>query len=343
MTSEPSQKILDRVAKMLDLMNNPAASEGEIANANELIQRTCQEYNLTLSQVEAARGPTGGPVEKREKKLTDFRAMYEYQTTIMRSLAESNFCLWHIKKVFEPHPKAPAMWYRGEYLNGRMSKHHQLVGREVNVMITSQTYQYLLDALRRACGDAGYDPRTTDGKRFLEGAASRISERLDERRRQRIAEQDAAKAARAPVGNGSGKELVLSDVYGSESDLNNDALNGFAPGTTAAERRAWHEKQERQDAERARLIAEGVNCDEAWYRSRGYGEERAKEMVLADAKLNARARGGRGTRSTGWTNADREYARKVNSTSYNAGRDAGASIGLDQQMGAADRKRLTRS
>lgn len=342
MTTEPNARVLERIAKMLDLMNNPAATEGEIANANEAIQRQLQDHNLTLSQVEAARESNAGPAEKREKKLTDFRAMYEYQTTLMRSLAESNFCLWHIKKVFEPHPKAPAMYYRGEYLNGRMSKHHQLVGRAVNVLVTGQTYQYLLDALRRAATDAGYDPRTTDGKRFLEGAASRLSERLDERRWQRVREADEAKAAR-PVGNGSGRELVLSDVYGSESDLNNDALNGYAPGTTAANRRAWHEKQERQDQQRSALIAAGVNEDEAWYRSRGYDEERAKQLATADAKSTGRGRGGRGTRGSNWTRSDEAHAKKVNSASYNAGRSAGARIGLDQQMGGADRKRLPRS
>jgi hypothetical protein len=202
------------------------------------------------------------------------------------------------------------------------TEQHQLVGREVNVRVTLQTYDYLSSTMNRIADEG----RFVGPKRalFCEGAVSRLCERLRESKRE----------ATAPKGNGTGRELVLADVYGTEADLNNDFLNNFPIGTTAAKRREVTERGARHQVEHDRLVAEGVPTTEAWYRAYGYGEK-----LVGLAKRWSRRTGGRG-RSQDWTQSDENRHRRVNSTAYLAGREAGSEIGLDGQLDATTRRRI---
>lgn len=334
-----TSNVLEKAKKLLAVRDGRGVTENEAAMAAEALQRLLQDHNLTLAQVEAAGGSSDEPT-KREKATTAHRAMYAYQQTLMEALAENNFCLhvirkefvrdrgWGAAKRYDPETK--------ETVTGHLEKRHVLVGRELNVAVTVQTYEYLVEALGRA---SPYDHRTTEGKRFLEGAATRVAERLREKRLERERESKAAEEARHAAANGSGKELVLSDVYGSESDLNNDALNGFPPGTTAARRRERIEKEAAQKAEHDRLVAEGLGDTEAWYRAYGYGANRAAELAADYDKWSRRRRGGRG-RTTNWTQSDRAHHAKVSSAAYKAGRSAGDQVGLDAQVGATKRRAI---
>jgi len=323
--------ILLRVKKLLALAHDGGATEAEAALAAAKVQEILQDHGLTLAQVESV-STDGAPREKRE---TTHRAMYEYQRDLMAALAANNFCLHHIAKVFVPHARRDTVtkFIDGERVTGYHEKRHLLVGRRLNVDVTTAIYEYLLVALRRA---NPYDHVTVDGKRFLAGAVARLTERLAERRREREA---ASAAAPTRAANGSGRELVLSDVYGTESDLNNDVLNGFPAGTTAAKRREQADRAARQEAEHDRLVAEGVDTTEAWYRAYGYEPERA---ALYAAKYNRRrARSGRG-RTRNWTAGDERHHEKVNSAAYQAGKAAGDAIGLDDQVAATERRRIGR-
>lgn len=287
------------------------------------MQELLQEYGLTLAQVEATGGETDAT--PREKLTTDRRAMYAWQRSLMSTLAENNFCLHKIVKV----RNAKALYSGGR---GLTSRSHLLVGRRINVEATQLSYDYLVEACRRQGADLGMDPKETrEWNLFLEGAVSRLTERLCEQRKEREAESIAT----VSTGNGTHREIVLSDVYGSEDDLNNDALNGFPAGTTAANNRKYKERQAAQRVEHDRLVAEGIPSDVAWYRAYGYGEHEA----AVKATEWSRRRAGRG-RKQSWTKADESYYRKINSASYKVGRRAGDDIGLNSQVGATATKKL---
>lgn len=331
--------VLVKIGKLLKLAQDQrGATEAERTIAAEHVQRLLQEHNLTLSEVEAQGG--SADTGTREKSLLDRRAMYQYQRQLMRVLADNHFCLHQIHRVFDPEGRSSRSKTKGRYNN-----RHFLIGRAVNVQATVMTYDYLTEAMRRAADEAGYDVRTAEGKTFLEGTVSRLQERLAARLAARLAEDEARKnSVIAPTGNGSHRELILSDVYGSETDLNNDLLNGFPAGTTAAKRREVEERRMRAQARHEELVAQGEDSTIAWYMVHGYGREEAAALAVSSAKAaNARSRpsrAGRGRTQT-WTQGDERRYAKVNSSAYRAGRAAGNDIGLDEQVGASARKKLT--
>jgi hypothetical protein len=333
MQTQTSDAVLDKIGKLLAMANNDGASENERNQAQDHVQRLLQFHNLSLSQVENHSGKPS--VEKREKAVLG-SAVRPWQVTIMQALAKSNFCLHQVS--MSPGQGQP--------------RRHFIIGRAVNTEATRLTYEYLLQALRRELAAAGYtetEPRVTsrgtkyskEGQWFLEGAANRLQERLVERRRQAERESREAEAARQAQGNGSGKELILTDVYGSEADLNNDALNNFPPGTTAAKRRTREEEEMKREAKKQELIAAGVEPTEALYRSYGYSIEQAQAWAAdVNKPSRSRGRGGRG-RTQNWTRGDRSHYRMINSEAYQSGKSVGGSISLDKQVGKSNQKRLT--
>lgn len=317
--ADNNETFLRRARKLLALAHDGGATEAEASLAAEKLQALLQDHNLTLAQVGAA--PAG---DRKAEKLD--RGAFGPHHAIMSVLAENNFCLYRTIKVKSVDPRAEHTGWR--------TKKHMLIGRAFNIEATVLMYDYLVAAAERCAADAGYGKRSQDRNLYLAGIESRLRERLVERRRQR---EQESRPAPAPQGNGTGRELILTDVYGSEADLNNDALNNFPPGTTAANRRKAEERQAARSAERDRLVAEGCDPDVAWYKVHGYSDENAKAAV----KRSNRRRGGRG-RSQNWTRGDEAHYRRINSAAYKAGRVAGAGVGLDDQVGADARKRLGR-
>jgi hypothetical protein len=328
-------KVLDRAAKFLAMRENRGASETEAAAAAEHLQRLLQEHNLTLSQVELHQDGGNTPVAKRVKEqlTAGLSRSRRWQMTLLEGIAKNNFCI--------------AVMQTRRTDSGKRAGQVSLVGREVNVASTKMTYDYIATVLLRAQKEyeatlPGLAEMTSNDKRekywfFMDGAVSRIIERLNEQRAQREAE-DAARAA--PSVNGTGRELVLSDVYGSEIDLNNDHLNGYPPGTTATRRRENEARVARQEAELERLVKEeGVTWIIAWYRSHGYDEHAAVEAAAEYEKQNRRA--GRHRHSAqNWSRRDESHYRKVASGAYKAGRVKGEEVGLDSQVGANTTKKL---
>lgn len=314
---------IQKLLRLADAARN--SSEAEATAAALKVQELLQEHGLTLAQIEAAGGESDGA--PRTKQMLDRRARYDYQIKLMRHLAQNNFCM-HLTRVVR---NEKALYSGGR---GKTSRNHLLVGRQMNVDVTISTYDYLIETITRLRNEAGYTGVTTDARNFMDGAVARITERLDEQRRAATKDKPAPAAA-----NGSHRELVLADVYGSEEDLNNDALYGFPAGTTATRKAEAKRKQDEQAAHWKELQEQGVEKWEAWYLAHGYGTEDAKFL---GSKFNKRQRrgGGRGYRGGHWTQGDEKHAQKVNSASYKAGRAAGDSIGLNSQVGAASRKRI---
>lgn len=316
-------RVLKMAAKLLAVQEGRGASEQEAAFAAEKLQQLLQDHNLTMSQVESEQGDGAAPVAARVKDSLELRTAksQEWRQVLLKGIANNNFCL------------AATSLYSG----GKVS----IVGRELNVNVTKMTYDYLAEAFVRTAKSQGLTRETKtrrDYVYFMHGAVSRVVERLDERRRQREAED--AERTQTPSGNGSHKELVLSDVYGSEADLNNDHYNRFPPGTTAARRRETVERTQRQTVEHDRLVAEGVDSTVAWYRAYGYSEEDATAQAVRFSRSSRRS-GRHSSRAQNWSRRDETEYRKVNSPAYKAGRQTGNDVGLDGQVGAGSTRRIT--
>jgi hypothetical protein len=327
--------ILDKVAKALKRTEDRGCTPEEAQSAAEFVQRLLQEHNLTLSMI--GDDDQGESPATREKRQLDRRAMYRYQRDLMAALAETHFCLHRVKESWSDDTASEAERARANYVN-RRTKRHILVGREVNVEVTVSMYDYLTRALSDEATSAGYDVRSSSGKVFLDGAVERVAERLQERRRAAEAESRQTRDSR-PAGNGSHTELmVLEDVYGSESDLNNDTLNGYSLGTTAQRRRDHQIQRLQQEAREAELVAQGQDKVVARYMSWGYDEATAQQMAQPSPSTgSSRSRRYRGR---GWTKADDDRARKRGSSAFRNGRAAGDAVGLDGQVSRSNTLRI---
>lgn len=318
-TTTDKNSLIQRIQKLLalaDASRNP--NEHEVQAAAAKVQQLLQEYGLSMAQVEAEGGKSDAG--DREQAAVDRRAMFKWQRDLMAAIAENFFCYHMVKE----------MTVKRIYREGfKKSLRHVLIGRAVNIAVAVEMYDYLSKAIARVAVENGHDLKARDTVFFFDGAVSRIAERLRTKRRDeelRQAEERAARArAAAAAGGGStGTALVLTDVYTNEQDLNRDFLNGYEPGTSARMRREEEARQARQ----MELEQSGMDWVEAFYVSKGYSPEKAKE--LADKYHKADRSAGRSSRGRTDHRANRQYA----SSAYHSGREAGKKIGLDTQIGA---------
>lgn len=328
--------IIKKISKLLKLADSSKTTEGEAALAAAKVQELLQEYGLSLAEIES-RGESHDAGQREKRQIDSFAINYGWQIKLMTTIAETNFVLCRVHLV--------------KTARGR-GKRFQLVGRKLNVDATRMVYDYLYQTMYRIAVEQGYAIKDIPGKpghadpvsmrnrtNWNEGCVDRLAERL----RERAEEAKRASAQRAAQGNGTGKELVLSDLYGSEAELNNDLVNGFAPGTTATRRRKAEERQRQFDATLAALEAQGVEHIEAWYRAYGYGEEAAKEASQRYHRRESRRWSGRARsyRNYGTTNSRwQKQQERRNSRAYREGAQSGDDISLDPQATHRQTKRL---
>ena len=343
----PSETIIRRVMKLLALADKKSgATEHEALAAATKATELLQEYGLTMAEIEASGGKTDDD-GKREKTVIKRSSMYKWQRELMEMLAETNFCMHMIKEEWDDTTR-------------RRSKRHQLIGRTVNVMSTQVMYDYLVTAMKRLVSEAGHSPGNHSERDYhfwLEGCSERLCERLRDKAQKAKEESERKKreakaAASHPSAASSSTALVLADVYANEEELNRDMLYGLEPGTTTRERLEREEKIRRRDHAFAKLKAEGVDEDVAWYIANGYSRERSEELVAANRKREAeeakrlasakprKSRASSGPRYSSWTKADQREEDKRNSMSYRAGTSAGTKIGLDPQVSNQEKKRI---
>lgn len=133
--------------------------------------------------------------------------------------------------------------------------------------------------------------------------------------------------------------VLLSDIRGTEEDLNNDFRYGYEPGTTARRRREWEAGEAQRDAEIMKRHQLAVET-EAKRRAALTPEQRAREDRLRaeqdakDARANERY----------WRSQDRkEYAKHArrDHSAFAAGRAKGETVGLDPQLAAQEKRRIS--
>lgn len=344
-------KVIDRINKLLALSRDGGASEAEASLAAEKAQQLMLEHNLTMAVVEQ----TGAKAQdgNRVKEGLDRRQVYNWQKVLMQHVAELNFC--HVMLRYED--RGSIYGSRTRVFNG-----YQLIGRAANVASTTVMFDYLVQTIDRLAKEHVQDPAryfTRYAHSFREGCSDRITDRLHERQREMVAEQERrAKEEQTrrqhPSYAGSNLPVVMaSDYIQDEKELNEDLLKGLPPGTTKQRRLDYERRSlERRQAFENRLAelkAAGEDHDVAYYMASGFSRERALELVAPPAKpakpakpeteAQKRKRLERERRQVerDWEKRQRE-AKRLNSDGYWAGHDAGANVGLDQQINE-DRKR----
>lgn len=367
--SDNIENIARRIQKLLALAGNNT-NENEATAAAEKAMALAAEHGLELAQLEVKAETNVTPGGKREKRSHDRAAMYKYQQTLMRAVAETHFCVYMINEV--------TAMSCGKM---RKVKRHVLLGRDVNVQLVTMLYDYLADTMDRLLPWQGMEKRGKQALLWLEGCADRLAFRLNAKRREMERDskrraQEAAARAKHPGSAPSENALVLSDVYSSEDDYNIDFQYGYEPGTTARRRAQWEaeyavrraenealraERQARTKALRSEFISRNqgkfvedllnITADlvstnygtEAECIEQGTKEWRKKQREAARAarpETKAERLKREKRQSDEQYRYNRRYA-KYSQPEYNMGASAGDQIGLDTQVDHSHKDRIT--
>jgi hypothetical protein len=227
------QKLLNRVELTKDQASqrgSDAGSEAEAERALEQAQALALKHNLDLAQIEAA-GATKNNLAsvERVKEEAKGRAMYKWQRTLARHVAEANFCYHLIQerkqyceayyRLDSDETKAAGKTHRDfksvkltseeywdtEYDVRRFYKQvdaryqtthkHIFVGRKGNVITAQLMFQYLTqtieDLVLDALGLENKDRLSRSAMSWKEGCADRLCARLATKRQDLIEKHDA--------------------------------------------------------------------------------------------------------------------------------------------------------
>lgn len=319
----PEQEaIIEKATKLLAVQGRTEAeTEAYTSKAMELLAA----HNLDISAMERKSG--AGPAKRADK--TEGVALYKWQRDVWEHVAVLNFCR-HFAK-------------RG--LRAGSHYQHRLVGRAENVLATKLMAEYVCGAIERLArewaADQGHHMFAKPSIAYREGMATRVVERLDQIRREQVAESERQKReeeqrARNPAYASSGTAMVLVDVMKNEYDLNYDYLMGYEPGTTTKRR------LERE----ARQIAAQKAADEAWEKEQQWRRDNPVEAAERDAKaakeyaeeMAKYAKQMKRRRSVSTYRAPK--SEQVRHHSYYEGVRAGDKIGLNKQVEGEGRNKL---
>lgn len=326
--SEEARKALDKAIKVLEMAQRKEGNEAEAAVATAKFNEILQKYNLDTAAIEQSRGERSG--KREEAKLAG--GVYLFQRRLWAWAAELNFCLYWTMMGAAPREVRRKNWagkYRVE-TEWRKAFWHRVVGRTINIKATQVLAEYLETAIERVVMEAVGGENTMRFSRYAmsmrEGMSDRLCEKMAQRRRELLAEDERqrheqAEAARAAAREGvsTSTSITLTNYAQAERDANMDHLYGEGWSAKQAARRAEEAREEAEaEAEYARWAAE--NPEEARRQEREQ-EERMKKH--------------RPRRSSG-SSEDR----KMDWGAYYRGRDEAEDIGLDTQVGIKDRVRI---
>lgn len=320
-------KIIERIKKLLALANNNP-NEAEAAFAMAKATEILEAYNLDLSVV------GGNSNARKDEKRKG--GLYSWQRSLWQAVAELNFCHYFSLKGLA----------RGS------SYEHRLIGSHANVIATEMMATYLQNAVERLAQQWAKENSyrsvfVREAIAYREGMTGRLSERLQARRQEivdaaKIAEEER-KQREARDGNASSSTgLTILNIISSEADFNNDYLQGWEMGTTAANRVADKARQEasmrayeKQRAEKqrwreenphlAKLEDERIAAEHAAWTEKYY-----KKISKARPRKNVEPRYRKAT--------PEEERRSLGS--YYEGRAQGDKVGIDTQIDAEKKARL---
>jgi len=166
------EKIVARVQKLLSLAGNSGATEAEAATAMEKAQGLLTAYNLDMTTV--TNGGDNGMGARGEERLHGGGTKWTQE--LWRAVADLNFCFYFNVEEYRTRPGSSKK---------RMRATHKLVGRTVNVVSTKIMCEYIEQTIERLVKDN----QPLNKLAYEEGMSDRIIQRVNQRRREALAEK----------------------------------------------------------------------------------------------------------------------------------------------------------
>lgn len=333
--SPEDQKIVDIAFKLMAVAAKTTSAE-EAASFTAKAMDMLASRSLDVSVLERAGDQSG------KRKQEEVRGgMYSYQQELWRALAELNFCVYrriaHTVRRRYPRRMSDGTLTHREFWG--KEHRHTLIGRVVNVVMTRNLGSYLevqIERLVRERFPLNSQRFLSEAVSFREGVADELVQRLQEKRRQRVA-ADQAKARDAAMGRDTAQALTLADVADREEAANYDFIHGEGAHARRKARVAQWDAQ--AAAKRAAQAAADAAAEEAYT---AWAEANPKEAQKEAKKAAARERAAdaRASRRS-WSyrgRAPTAAERRAESPYFRQGRTAAASIGLDVQASHASTK-----
>jgi hypothetical protein len=314
--------IVAKVRKLL-AMAEGNANEHEAAVAATKAQELLEAYNLDMTII----GKATNTFAPRQNQYRE-GGLYKWQRNLWYAVANLNFCRY---------------WYLKGNTAGSVYQ-HQVLGSHVNVVGTEVMAQYLEQTIERLARNWVHENRPgksvfiKEAIAFREGVATRLCNRLwAARYEHEEAEREKAKAERernAANGIFTENAIVIQDVVNTEEDLNTDYMNGWEPGTAAAQRKVREAKQaafEREAAEEARRQAEWDELHPAEAAAR-------KKAEAEQADADTKAYWGKQEKRRPRAKTAEEKRREL--YSFREGYAKGAEVSLNRQVDEQAKRRL---
>lgn len=185
-----TERVIERIKKLLALANDLAATEGERDNALRMAYATMAKYNIDMATVDEASR------DKSEPRI-DFKNdgwSWTWAKQVRNIIADLFMCKYY---------------YSGK-INGTQC-HHHYVGRESNAMTAAVMADYVVDSILKE-GRKIYKQNTAPGTRaFAVGAMHKLYARVKEIKASQMQQTEA---------QSSGTALVLASLYQTEADAN---------------------------------------------------------------------------------------------------------------------------
>lgn len=183
-TATPTDKVLDRIKKMLALGNDAAATEGERETALRMAYNLLAKYNLSMSDL-----PSDQQTEARERDDVVISAD-AWARSLAQSIAKLFFCKY---------------FYQRTSTSGKDK--HCFVGRQSNVITAKHMTEYLIKSVKREATTRYKSPTSPHGRSFCVGTTSAVRVRVNE-----MLERDTESTV--------GSALALIAVHKSEEAAN---------------------------------------------------------------------------------------------------------------------------
>lgn len=189
-TNAVTDKVIDRINKMLALANCAGATEGERDNALRMSYNLLAKYNLTMVDVDAAAQEKEDP-----RKATSSPGWSQtWAKHIYNSMADLFFCSY--------------------FSSGKINAtkcHHYIVGKESNATTARLMAEYIINSILKEARSLYVHNLAPESRAFAVGAMTKLSQRVKDLKRQQA--QDEQQTA-------PGNALVLANLYDSEKRAN---------------------------------------------------------------------------------------------------------------------------
>ncbi len=309
---------IEKVKKLMALAAGNA-NEHEAAAATERANFILAQMNLSMEELAASSGQDSS-ARSKDRLVGGF---YQHERDMWKAIAELNFCWYNTVKVTYDDATA-------KKLKRRYAHHHQVIGRTVNILATQLMADYLLQTLERLTREycelerpwEKWMPRSSTAVSFRKGAAERLIEKINDKRREVIMEerrkereaQDAAKASGSTAT--AGALTVISNLVKSEYQANYD----FKYGEGAYARQLAIQSKWEDDAKRLQAEHDAKMLSDPKY-AKAYRKAQEKE-----ANRSYRSR--------------KAPEFKGDHSAFSAGYRNAANVGLDAQVSATKQERL---